>query len=294
MNYIKHLTGFFEKVSTDFDLNPTHISLYMAIFQLWNQNRFHNPICITRDELMRVSKIASFATYHKCIRELDEREFIKYMPSYNPFKGSTLEVVNLDFYTKPIQKKEIKKLKTQQNNKQVNEQAIEQVGEQPNELALNKHCTSTELLPYINNTNSLNIVNGQAQKKQDRDDDFLLKNKQKNNPELSPQEQSGDKKKLPEKKGSGTVEKIPPKVEDVLHFFKEKNATEIEAEKFFNHFQSNGWLVGGKSKMKDWKAAASNWLLNVSIFSSKPLRQTQELRPGNLYITNTKNYDEPL
>ena len=38
MNYIKHLTGFFEKVGADFDLNPTHISLYMAIFQLWNQN----------------------------------------------------------------------------------------------------------------------------------------------------------------------------------------------------------------------------------------------------------------
>ena len=103
MNYIKHLTGFFEKVSADFDLNPTHISLYMAIFQLWNQNRFQNPIGISRDELMRISKIASYATYHKCIKELDERNFVKYMPSYNPFKGSTLEVVNLDFYTKPIQ-----------------------------------------------------------------------------------------------------------------------------------------------------------------------------------------------
>lgn len=162
MNYIKHLTGFFEKVSTDFDLNPTHISLYMAIFQLWNQNRFQNPIGISRDELMRISKIASYATYHKCIRELDERNFVKYKPSYNPFKGSTLEVINLDFYTKPIQKKEIKKLKTQQKMKQVNEQAIVQVDEQNIEQVLNKHCTSTELLPYINNTNSLNMVNGQA------------------------------------------------------------------------------------------------------------------------------------
>jgi DNA-binding LytR/AlgR family response regulator len=170
----------------------------MAIFQLWNQNRFHNPICITRDELMRVSKIASFATYHKCIRELDEREFIKYMPSYNPFKGSTLEVVNLDFYTKPIQKKEIKKLKTQQNNKQVNEQAIEQVVEQVNEQVLNKHCTSTELLPYINNINSINIANGRAKIKQDKNDAFLLENEQ------------NTKKKLREKKGAEPNEKIPP------------------------------------------------------------------------------------
>ena len=278
MNYIKHLTGFFEKVSTDFDLNPTHISLYMAIFQLWNQNRFQNPIGISRDELMRISKIASYATYHKCIKELDERNFVKYMPSYNPFKGSTLEVVNLDFYTKPIQKKEIKKLKTQQKIKQVNEQAVEQVNEQDIEQVLNKHCTSTELLPYINNTNSINIVNGRAKIKQDKNDTFLLENEQ------------NTKKKLREKKGIEPNEKIPPVWEEVLPFFKEKNNSEIEAQKFYNHFQSNGWLVGGKSKMKDWKAAARNWMLNANKFQPK----SNIPQPNHLQTSNYKNYAEPL
>ena len=278
MNYIKHLTGFFEKVSTDFDLNPTHISLYMAIFQLWNQNRFQNPIGISRDELMRISKIASYATYHKCIKELDERNFVKYMPSYNPFKGSTLEVLNLDFYTKPIQKKVIKKLKTQQKIKQVNEQAIIQVDEQGIEQVLNKHCTSTELLPYINNTNSLNIVNGRAQKIEDKRDNYLLKNEQ------------NTKKKLCEKKGTEPGEKIPPIWEEVLLFFKEKNNSEIEAEKFYNHFQSNGWLVGGKSKMRDWKAAARNWMLNTDKFQTK----SNIPQPNHLQTSNYKNYAEPL
>ena len=278
MNYIKHLTGFFEKVSTDFDLNPTHISLYMAVFQLWNQNRFQNPICISRDELMRISKIASYATYHKCIRELDERNFVKYMPSYNPFKGSTLEVVNLDFFTKPIQKKEIKKLKTQQKIKQVNEQAVEQVAELGIEQVLNKHCTSAELLPYINNTNIINRVNGRAQKKPDINCDFLLENE--------PQ----SKKKLREKKGMEPVEKIPPVWEDILPFFKEKNNSEIEAQKFYNHFQSNGWLVGGKSKMKDWRAAARNWMLNANKFQPK----SNAPQPNHLQTPNSKNYAEPL
>lgn len=293
MNYIKHLTGFFEKVSTDFELNPTHISLYMAIFQLWNQNRFQNPICISRDELMRVSKIASYATYHKCIKELDEKNFVKYMPSYNPFKGSTLDVVNLDFYTKPIQKKEIKKLKTQQKTKQVNEQAIEQVVEQVNEQVLNKHCTSTELLPYINNTNNINIVNGRAQKNQEINCDFLVENEQeikKIHPEPSSPAQSRGEKKLREKKGIQPVEKIPPILEDILPFFKEKNNSEIEAQKFYNHFQSNGWLVGGKSKMKDWRAAARNWMLNANKFQPK----TNAPQPNHLHILNSKNYAEPL
>ena len=278
MNYIKHLTGFFEKVSSDFDLNPTHISLYMAIFQLWNQNRFQNPICISRDELMRISKIASYATYHKCVKELDEKDYIKYMPSYNPFKGSTVDVMNLDFYTKPIPKKEIKKLKSQQKIKQVNEQANGQVGEQDKEQVLNKHCTSLELLPYINNTNSINSVNGRAQKKQDIN---CL-------PELV--EGSQSKKIVREKKGIESLEKIPPNFEEVLSFFKEKYNSEIEAQKFYNHFQSNGWLVGGKSKMKDWKAAARNWMLNVNKFQPK----SNTPQPNHLHISNYKNYAEPL
>lgn len=43
----------------------------------------------------------------------------------------------------------------------------------------------------------------------------------------------------------------PPVLSNVIVFFKEKKTTKIDAEKFYNHFQSNGWLVGGKSKMKD-------------------------------------------
>jgi SOS-response transcriptional repressor LexA len=294
MNYIKHLTGFFEKVSIDFELNPTHISLYMSIFQLWNQNRFQNPISISRDELMRISKISSTATYHKCIKELTAKEYIIYTPSYNPFKGSTLEVLNLDYYTKPIPKKDIKKLKNKNiarlNNNPVNDQVTEQV----DEPVLNKYQTSSKHVPYINNTNSINIVNGQAQKNENDFNDFLKNNEEKivlenhiPKPNNCPEEIV--KKKLREKK---VAEQIPPDWESVLEFFSEKQNTAIEAEKFYNHFQSNGWLVGGKSKMKDWKAGARNWMLNAQKFS--PTNSNNSLSPKNLNVSNSKNYAEPL
>ncbi|STD01233.1 hypothetical protein [Chryseobacterium carnipullorum] len=95
MNYIKHLTGFYGKVAQDNMLNPTHISLYLALFQFWNFNRFRNPVSISRDEVMRISKIHSKATYHKCLKNLHSSGYIDYQPSYNPFKGS--QVVMLDF-----------------------------------------------------------------------------------------------------------------------------------------------------------------------------------------------------
>ena len=97
MNYIRHLTGFFLRVSEDSRLNPTHISLYMAIFQFWNLERFRNPVSISRQELMRISKICAKATYHKCIRDLHNFGYIRYQPSYNPFKGSLVHL--FDFQT---------------------------------------------------------------------------------------------------------------------------------------------------------------------------------------------------
>ena len=95
MNYIKHLTGFFEKVAQDRNLNATHVSLYVALFQFWNFNRFKNPISISRDEVMRISKISSKATYHKCLKNLHALGYFDYQPSYNPFKGS--QIVMFDF-----------------------------------------------------------------------------------------------------------------------------------------------------------------------------------------------------
>ena len=293
MNYIKHLTCFFEKVSADYDLNPTHISLYMAIFQLWNQNRFQNPISISRDELMRISKIASTATYHKCMKDLTEREYVIYKPSFNPFKGSILEVCNLDFYTKPVPKKELKKHATKSKNNQV----IEQVDEQLTKQALNKHQTSSKHVPYINIINNTNSINLDKQE--------ILKNEEKlisANSIFDEVEESDlkEEKKLREKKKKIEINKTTPSLEETQIYFLEKNFPEIEAQRFFNYFESNGWLVGGRTKMKDWKAAARNWMLNAKKFGDKPNTsfrtetKTINLNPNHLHVTNQKNYGEAL
>ena len=68
INYIKHLNAVFNQFSKDNRLNPTHISLYIALFQLWNLNRFLEEFFINRDEVMQLSKIGSKSTYHRCIK----------------------------------------------------------------------------------------------------------------------------------------------------------------------------------------------------------------------------------
>lgn len=42
-----------------------------------------------------------------------------------------------------------------------------------------------------------------------------------------------------------------------------------EADKFLDHFDANGWKVGGKTPMKSWKAAMRNWQRRLPEFSGK-------------------------
>jgi len=83
-----------------------------------------------------------------------------------------------------------------------------------------------------------------------------------------------------------------PTFEQVVFFFLEKKFPESEAKKFYNHYQSNGWLVGGKSPMKDWQAAAEKWISNSHNFKN----HGNESKPknGQLHATNDKDYSEPL
>jgi hypothetical protein len=275
MNYIKHLTGFFEKVAIDKTLNPTHVSLYIALFQFWNCNRFKNPISISRDEIMRISKISSKATYHKCLKNLHSLGYINYQPSYNPFKGSHVILFNFSDDLKPLPKSE---------RKPKNEPLIELVSEQ----ALNKSCTSSETgteqavvpsINYINNTNILNEKNISNLEKQPKNFEEINNSNLEN--EKSKEEKSSAKKE----------EKLEPVIEEVKTYFQKNNFPEQEAQKFYNYFKSVGWLVGGKTPMVDWQAAAQNWMINAPKFISNA---EQPNRAKQLNTKTDKDYSEPL
>ena len=219
MNYIRHLNKVMELFYEDDRLLATHITLYLALFQVWNENRFLNPISINRIEIMKAAKISSLSTYTKCLRQLHEWEYVEYIPSFNPLQGSKVNLYN--FCTSD---QTASRTLTVQDNVQ---------------------------LLYINNIN----IN----------------------------------------KESGTQALVT--LEEAIIFFKENNFPEAEAEKFYNYFQSNGWKVGGKAPMKDWRAAARNWMLNTVKFNNNESNRqpgTGKPKAGNLYTRNNKDYSEPL
>lgn len=342
MNYIKHLTGFFDKVANDRLLNPTHVSLYISLFQFWNYNRFKNPISISRDEVMRISKISSKATYHKCLKALHAQGYIKYEPSYNPFKGSHVYLFNFSDDLKPLSKTE---RQAKPYFEPINEQVVNksQAGTETSPELVSEQA----LVPSINNTNipnNPNIENGlneQAPENKNENSGFDFKNgnteeKEKSSAQKEKEEmperlhdgkdkisspafadhtveqtESGQQKSSAKKEEKEAVQHIrevftrteekPPEanpkknpaiplIEEVLAYFSEQEFPELEANKFFNYFQSIGWLVGGKTPMADWPAAARNWMLNA------PKYVTNERTDRSKHLNNSteKDYAEPL
>tara|TARA_R110002050_G_scaffold200872_3_gene335914 strand:- start:1366 stop:1896 length:531 start_codon:yes stop_codon:yes gene_type:complete len=151
INYIKHLNGVFIQFSKDNRLNPTHISLYVALFQLWNNNFFKEEFFINREEVMTYSKIGSKSTYHRCIKELSHWHYLLYTPSHNPFKGSRIKM--FDFGT---------------SSGQVLDQSCAEIGTSNGQalVPINKHIQTMENNKNLNKQEHLNFKNSDKRSKQ--------------------------------------------------------------------------------------------------------------------------------
>jgi hypothetical protein len=231
---------------------------------------------------MKSSKINSKATYHKCMRELQVLGFIEYNPTFNPHSSSNVNMINFSDEVKTIPKVEqlsIPKNEPVQNlTVSKNEQVIEQVNGQ---LYIYNNKTDTNNINNIERTPEFEIL----------DDNLILENPEKN----KRKEKSSAKKEKAKAVISNEVESPP--LELTKEYFKFQEYSEFEAERFFNYYSSNGWLIGGKTKMKDWKAAARNWMMNANKFNVKmpqniPVKE--QTRTYSLHTVTDKNYGEPL
>lgn len=264
VNYITHLNAVFENIVNDKRLSPFHVSLYFTLFQYWNISKFRNPISINREEMMQASKIGSANTYTKCLKELHQWKYLNYLPSYSPLIGSKIHLYIFN-----------KTNNTTNNN-----------GTNISTYKSNNKTAKKAVIPSINSLNKTNKLNSKNSYEHKR-----TKNNRK------PSDSSGEGIKKEKSSGKKERRNFPsdevknPTFNQVKTYFTSKQWPPIEAQKFFNYFQSNGWLVGGKTPMKNWQAAARNWMLNSEKFNNG---KTKTGRAGRLNATTGKNYNEPL
>ena len=60
---------------------------------------------------------------------------------------------------------------------------------------------------------------------------------------------------------------VPPEAGEVAAYAKAEGL-DNHAECFCDHFASNGWRVGGKAPMRDWRAAYRNWCRRAPAFGA--------------------------
>lgn len=78
---------------------------------------------------------------------------------------------------------------------------------------------------------------------------------------------------------------IPPKLEWVFEYCEERK-NGIDPDAFFNHYDSNGWMIG-KTKMKNWQASIRTWENNRKV---KVEEVKKEIKP----VEEVKSRYDPL
>lgn len=77
----------------------------------------------------------------------------------------------------------------------------------------------------------------------------------------------------------GSAEGKIPTLQEAIDYGSEIGMSQPETEKWFDHFQSNGWRVGGKTPMKDWRAAQRNGNRMKSAFERRPNGASHAIAP---------------
>ena len=279
MNYIRHLNDFFVMVRSDKRLACSHVSLYLALFQHWNYNRFSNPFPVYRESLMDLSKIGSKNTYHKCIKDLHETKYIFYHPSASRFLPVKISMSRLDMEPEPVSKFRPLNLfespHTSGEDLGGGPEGLGGASGQPPcpkigtdgvpKLGLSCPKIDTGTVPkmghYIKQTfkNNKTVCNTPTLKNQ---------NLEEENPN-GPRRVS----KLGHRGKSAT---IPPELRNVEIFFAAQGSSAEEANRFFLYNQSKGWMITDKAAVRNWKALAEKWLLNPTKAAQEQKQAAQQ------------------
>lgn len=83
---------------------------------------------------------------------------------------------------------------------------------------------------------------------------------------------------------------VIPTVEQIKEYCTERN-NKIDAEYFFNYYQSIGWMRG-KTKMKDWKSTIRTWEANEDKFATHEDKEEKRQRENEEIIQRVLRGEE--
>jgi hypothetical protein len=256
VNYIRHLNTFFKHVRKDDRLQANDVSLYMALFQIWNAHNFRYPFPIDRDETMQLCRIGSRSTYMKCMKRLDACGYIIYYKAAKKYAQSKITVVVLT--ERPTNTTQLSLFDNNDENK--NGPHV-----RPKSRPRTKPNNGPHPGPESGHFNNKQVKGKKVESKEKDTHSKNNKNEQSN--------------QMP----------ATPEILQVLEYFTAAGHSDKEARKFYHHYQAIAWTLSG-SPIKNWQAAADKWFENIK----KAKNDTGNTQSGRLHVEQDKSYNNAL
>jgi len=271
MNYVMHTRIAFAKLSAEPTATAQHISIYVALFQQWNNAHFPASLMLMRDELMDASHVGNRSTYVKCLRDLDAWGFITYLPSQSPHKASRAfmhEQVSLNQteLARPTMHESVHS--SVHSHGQVEGQVVSQAVEQPVSTIIK---TSENEANSTNAENFSNTATADARKKTGSScEDELLSEEHLSNRCNDQKEKVAPKRKTRSHTTQERKAKRPEvpfaesELADLSAFIAAFTGTDFElANLRYYHEKVANWRKDGEPpRRRDWKATAKTFMLN--------------------------------
>lgn len=214
MNGFEQIKSFYSWVFNNPDkVRPTHVSLYLFIWNQANRANWAEWIKCPYDLVIRGSCIGNNGTYYRCLDDLQKFGLIEYQPGLNNYKAPLIKLVRLY---------DIEQL-TEQVSVPLSEQVTVQQTEQ---LTVQLPVHIYKLI-----TNNLKPIT----------DNYTRFEKYVNN--LSKSTTSKREKKV----------FVPPTIEEVKKYFIENGYKEDVGEKVFKYYNEADWVDGHGNKVRNWK-----------------------------------------
>jgi hypothetical protein len=91
----EYLQKFYKAIQADGRIGPVHISMYIGLLYLFQQQGYVNPVHIFSRDVMPLAKISGIATYYRTLKELNKYGYVKYISTYDRVLGSLVYILEL-------------------------------------------------------------------------------------------------------------------------------------------------------------------------------------------------------
>lgn len=149
----------------------------------------------------------------------------------------------------------------------------------PNDRSVRSLHLINNIIDYNDRINSVSIQDSSIKKWRDQSGEksnrnrmapVKLKGETYNSPPVAPSPPHG-KKEFTQKFLKPSVEQVEEYMQSQDELCPDKSMAKGQALRFVNYYEANGWKVG-RNYMKDWQAAANNWLLNAKDYGTRSNR----------------------